>query len=159
MSESDKIANVFSCFHEGTIAGFIGEHKLLTLQIDCGYLAKKINRSFESFFIELSNVSQIELVPWSSPGDQPVRKIADLAKIFESGLEVVSAEIADGIVVIACMQLVRESIGVNLFIEAESVRVLDQKKDEISIGDLQKWSRSYWEEIEDDEYNKRDSDF
>jgi hypothetical protein len=159
MTESDKIVDIFSCFHEGTISGYRGEHKLLTLQIDCAYLAKKINRSYDHFLVELIDVTQLELLPWSSPGDQHLKKITDLAQIFGSELEIVSAEIADGIALIACLQLVKESVGSNLLMKAGSARVLDQQKNEISIRDLQKWSRGYWEELEDDEYNKRDSDF
>ncbi len=159
MSESNKIVEIFSCFHEGTVAGFSGDYKLLSLRIDCNYLAKKVNRSYNHFFVELSDVSQIELIPWSAPGEKPAQKIGDPDKIFVSELEIVSAEIADGIAIIACLQLVKESVAANLLIKAALARVLDQQKNEISIRDLQKWSRGYWEEMEDDEYNKRDSDF
>ena len=48
MSATDNIRDIFSILHDGTISGWTGDRNLLTLKIDCQYLAERIDKSFKA---------------------------------------------------------------------------------------------------------------
>ncbi len=78
MSATDNIRDIFSILHDGTISGWTGDRNLLTLKIDCQYLAERIDKSFESFYVEFIQIDNLYLTTWPNPFDLPVLTLTDL---------------------------------------------------------------------------------
>jgi hypothetical protein len=54
MSATNDIRDIFLILHDGTISAWTGEKNLLTLTVDCEYLAELIDKSFDKFFLWFS---------------------------------------------------------------------------------------------------------
>lgn len=119
----------------------------MTLTIDCLYLAERIDKSFDKFYVELRGVDRTEFESWTTPSLPKVIK-TDPADIFQAELEILSAEIKDDAVVVSCNQHNSDLgySGGNLIISCQSVKVFDQRKNEMTIEQLQAISKAYWEE-------------
>ena len=63
MRATEDIRDIFSIFHDGEISAWTGNKDLLTLTVDCEYLAERIDKSFDKFYVELSFIDKIELDP------------------------------------------------------------------------------------------------
>ena len=63
MTVTEDIRDIFSILHDGTISAWTGDKNLLTLTVDCEYLAERIDKSFDKFYVELINVDKLELAP------------------------------------------------------------------------------------------------
>lgn len=147
MAVIEEIRDVFSTFHDGTISAWTGNKNFLTLTIDCEYLAKKIDKSFDTFYVVLSNIDKIELAPWTIPIDIPAVTIVELPDIFKGDLEILSADIEDDkSVVITCAQHDTNFNynGGHLTISCQTIKVYDQNKNEITIDQLEKICFDYW---------------
>jgi len=148
MTANEDIRDVFSILHDGTISAWTGDKNLLTLTVECEYLAERIDRSFDKFYVELSNIDKIELDPWTNPGDFPTIIKTDLADIFKAELEVLSADIKDYEVVVTCNQHDTDFdyCGGNLTISCQAIKVFDQNKNELGIDQFKEISKNYWDE-------------
>ncbi|MES2727310.1 MAG: hypothetical protein V4643_09425 [Bacteroidota bacterium] len=147
MTVIEEIREVFSTFHDGTILAWTGNKNLLTLTIDCQYLARKIDKSFDTFYVVLSNIDKIELVPWTTPIDIPAVTITEIPDIFKGDLEILSADMEDDeSVVIICAQHDTNFnySGGHLTISCQTIKVYDQNKNEITIDQLEKICFDYW---------------
>ena len=49
MTATEDIRDIFSILHDGTISACTGDKDLLTLTVDCEYLAELIDKSFDKF--------------------------------------------------------------------------------------------------------------
>jgi len=102
MTSTENIRDIFSILHDGTIFVWTGDKHLLTLTVECQYLAERIDKSFDKFYVELSKIDKIELDPWTSPINLPTIIKTDFADIFRAELEILSAVIINEIVIVAC---------------------------------------------------------
>lgn len=148
MTSTEDIRDVFSILHDGTIVDWNGDLDNLKLTIDCVYLAERINESFDRFYIELIEVSKIELDPWMNPIELPKSDLKELNKIFKGELEILSAEIKDDSIVVYCNQddTLLSYVGGNLTIKAKMVNIYDQDWNELTIEELLKIADDYWDE-------------
>jgi len=148
MIATEEIRGIFSILHDGTISAWTGDKILLTLTVDCLYLAERIDKSFEKFYIELSNIQKIELDPWTNSIDLPTVIKTDFADIFRAELEILSADIKDDTVVVSCNQhdTCFDYCGGNLTISCQTIKVLDQNKNELTIDQLGEICKNYWDE-------------
>jgi hypothetical protein len=148
MTVTEDIRDIFSIFHDGVISAWTGNKDLLTLTVDCEYLAERIDKSFDKFYVELSFIDKIELDPWPNPFDIPTVIKTDLHDIFKAELEILSAEIKDNVVVVTCNQHNTDFdyCGGNLTISCRSIKVFDQSKNELTIEQLDKICNEYWDE-------------
>lgn len=148
MTATEDIRDVFSILHDGTISAWTGDKNLLTLTVECEYLAQRIDKSFDRFYVALTNVDKLELDPWTNPIDLPTIVKTDYADIFEAELEILSADIKDYVVVITCNQhdTSLDYCGGNLTISSKTIKVYDQNKNELTINHFDKICNEYWEE-------------
>ncbi len=124
----------------------------MTLTVECQYLAELIDKSFDRFYVELSQVDELFLKTWPNPLDLPVQIFTEPSDIFRAELELLSADIKDGKIVIACNQHDTnfDYCGGNLTISCLSIKVFDQKKNELTIDQLVEISKNYG-----DDWNKK----
>ena len=148
MTATEDIRDVFSILHDGTISAWTGDKNLLTLTVDCEYLAERIDKSFDKFYVELFNVVNLELEPWTNPIDLPTIVKTYYADIFKAELEILSADIKNDVVVITCNQHDNsfDYGGGNLTISCKKIKVYDQNKNELTIDQFDKISNEYWDE-------------
>jgi hypothetical protein len=148
MTAAEDIRDIFLEFHDGSISAWTGDNNLLTLTIDSQYLAERIDKSFEKFYVELTHINELSLTIWPNPFDLPVRILTEPADIFEAELEILSANIKGEKVVIACNQhdTKFDYCGGNLTISCQAIKVYDQQKNELSFDQFESICKSYWEE-------------
>lgn len=145
MTTIECIRDIFSILHDGTISEWNGDKSLLTLTIDCEYLAQRIDPSFNKFYVELTDL-ELSLSTWPNPFDLPVKTLTDLAYIFEAELEILSADIKGGNVIVACSQLDKtfDYCGGVLSIHSRTIQLYDQNWSELTVDRLDKICQSYW---------------
>ena len=148
MIATEDIRDIFSILHDGTISAWTGDKALLTLMVECEYLAERIDKSFDTFFVELSNIDRIELEPWTMPIDLPTIIKTEIADIFKAELEILSADIKDDSVLVTCNQHDKDFdyCGGNLTINCQSIKVFDQNKNELTIDQFGEICKNYWDE-------------
>jgi hypothetical protein len=148
MTVTEDIRDIFFFFYDGGISAWAGNKDLLTLTVDCEYLAELIDKSFDKFYVKLSFIDKIELDPWVNQFDTQTVIKTDLHDIFKAELEILSAEIKDNVVVVTCNQHNADFdyCGGNLTISCRSIKVFDQSKNELTIGQLDKICNEYWDE-------------
>lgn len=148
MTTTEDIRDIFSILHDGTISEWAGDKELLTLTVDCEYLAERIDKSFDKFYLELFNVDTLAFDPWSNPFYLPIIIKTDLSDIFKAELEILSADIKDDIVVIACNQHDTDFdyCGGNLTISCQTIKVFDQNKNKLTIEQFGEICKNYWDE-------------
>ncbi len=148
MTATEDIENIFSILHDGTISGWHGDKNLLTLAVDCQYLAERIDKSFEKFYIDLFDIDKIELDPWRNQIELPAVIKTNLVDIFKAELEILSADIKDDAVIITCNQhdTSFDYCGGNLTISCKTIKVYDQNKNELTIDQFDKICNEYWED-------------
>ncbi len=148
MTVTEDIRDIFSILHDGTISAWTGDKNLLTLTVDCEYLAERIDKTFDKFYVELINVDKLELDPWTNPIDLPTIVKTEYADIFKTELEILSADIKEDVVVITCNQHDTrfDYCGGNLTISCRTIKVYDQNKNELTIGQFDKICNEYWDE-------------
>jgi len=148
MSATDDIRDIFSILHDGTISAWTGDKNLLTLTVDCEYLAERIDKSFDKFYIELTRLDELFLSTWPNPFDLPVQTLTELNDIFKAELEILSADIKDGKVIIAYNQHDTDFdyCGGDLTIGCRTIKIYDQNNNELTIDQFDTLCKSYWDE-------------
>ena len=148
MTATEDIIDVFSILHDGTISAWTGDKDLLTLTVHCEYLAQRIDKSFDKFYVELINVDKLELDPWTNPIDFPTIVKTDYADIFKAELEILSADINDDVVTVTCNQhnTDHDYCGGNLKISCKAIKVFNQNKNELTIDQFGEICKNYWDE-------------
>ena len=149
MSATENIRDIFSILHDGTISGWTGDRNLLTLKIECQYLAERIDKSFDSFYVDLIQIDNLYLTTWPNPFDLPVLTLTDLNDIFKAELEILSAEIKENLVVVTCNQHDTDFdyCGGKLTINCMAIKISDQNRNELTIDEFDIICKSYWSEM------------
>jgi hypothetical protein len=149
MTATEDIRDIFSILHDGGISSWTGDRNLLTLTVECQYLAKRIDKSYDRFHVELAHVDELFLSTWPNPFELPVKTLTEPSDIFKAELEILSADIKDEKVVIACNQHDTDFnyCGGNLTISCETIKVFDQNKNELTIDQFDVICKSYWDDM------------
>jgi len=149
MSATENIRDIFSILHDGRISSWTGDRNLLTLKIECQYLAERIDKSFDSFYVDLIQFDNLYLTTWPNPFDLPVLTLTDLNEIFKAELEILSAEIKENLVVVSCNQHDTNFryCGGNLIISCMTTKIFDQNRNELTIDEFDNICKSYWTEM------------
>jgi len=149
VTNTKNIRDIFSILHDGSIIGWTGDKNLLTLKIDCQYLAKIIAPTFEHFFIELTDINKLVLEPWMNQIDLDQECFVELKDIFQAELEILSAEVENDFVKVSCNQsdISFDYCGGTLYIDCKSIKIFDQNKAELTIDKLDEVCKEYWEEF------------
>ena len=151
MTATNNIRDIFSVLHDGAISSWEGDKSFLTLTVDCQYLSELIDKSFDRFYVELLKVDKLFLETWPNPFDLPVQTLTELNDIFKADLELLSAEIKDGKVEIACNQhdIDFDYCGGTLTISCETIKIYDQDKNELTVEQINILSNKYWNNASD----------
>jgi hypothetical protein len=149
MTSTQKISNLFSALHDGSISAWAGDRHLLTLTIRCLYLAERIDPSFDHFYVEFYDVEELQLSTWPRQTELPSRILLTPQEIAEAELEILSPRIEeDGKLIVSCYQHDPDLdySGANLTIHAASFRIFDQARNELTLEQLENIAEEYWEE-------------
>jgi hypothetical protein len=142
------IDTIFSIFHDGTICEWTGDKNLLTLKVECLYLAERINKSFDSFYIDLISIDKLLLDLWMNPVELQKQIKTELADIFKADLDIISTKTEDDHVAISCNQTDTslDYCGGTLLLSCQSIQVFDQNKNPLKIDQLEGICKSYWDQ-------------
>jgi hypothetical protein len=148
MTATEDIRAIFSILHDGKISAWAGDKDLLTLTVDCQYLAERIDESFDKFFVELTHVDELFFSTWSHLPDLPEQTFTELTDIFKAELEILSADIKDEKGLITCGQYDTkfDYCGGNLILSSKTIKVFDQHKRALTVDEFDKICESYWDE-------------
>jgi hypothetical protein len=148
MKPIEDIRDIFSMLHDAEIIEWEGNKELLTLTIECKYLAERIDKSFDKFYIDLYSIGKMEFDPWTNPPEVPAIIKTDLHDIFKTKLEMNSADIKDDEVIVTCFQHNTEFdyCGGELTLSCQSIKLFDHRKNEMTVEQLDKICNEYWEE-------------
>jgi hypothetical protein len=148
MTATEDIRDIFTILHDGTISAWTGDKDLLTLTVDCEYLAKRIDKTFDKFYVELTRIDELFLSTWPNPFDLPVQTLTKPSDIFKAELEILSADIKEREVIIACNQHDTDFdyCGGNLTISCERIKVFDKNKIELTVDHFGELCKNYWDE-------------
>ena len=118
--------------------------------MECEYLAERIDKSFDKFYIELSEIDKIELELWTEVDIPDIK--TELADIFEAELGIISADSKGNDVVVACDQDDKnfDYDGGNLSINCSYIKIFDQLKKEITVDQLLEICKNYWDGLTSD---------
>ena len=149
MTTREDLIDIFSILHDGTISEWRGDKRLLTLTVECLYLAERIDKSFDKFYIELYDIVKIELDPWTNSKEIPSIIKTEFTDIFKAELEILGANLKEENVVVTCSQFDKnfDYIGGNLTINCQKIKIFDQNKNELTIDQLGEICKNYWDEL------------
>ena len=145
----ENIRDIFSILHDGTTSTWTGNENLLTLKVDCEYLAKRIDKSYSSFYIEFGMIEKIEFNPWMNPIDLPQTLLTDIRDIFEAQLEILSADIETDFVKITCNQHNTDFdyCGGTLLLNCKTIKIFDHVKRQLTIDEFSEICNGYWDDF------------
>lgn len=148
MSILENVKSIFSILHDGCISEWTGDNYVMTLTIECQYLAERIDKSFDRFYVELWQVDAMTLTTWPNRTDIPTRILSGPCEIFKAELEILSAEIENEQVVVSCYQddSSFDYRGGNLSFSCRAIKIFDQNKRELTIEQFGKLANEYWDE-------------
>lgn len=149
MNNREKVVAVFSIFHDGTIVSWTGDRSQLRLRVSCSYLAERINRTYEHFFVDLLKIDRLAFVPWMNSVELEQKYFTDLGEIFKANLDILAAENDNDLVKVSCNQsnLDFDYCGGFLYMAIDDIRVFDQSGNEITIDRLYEICRQYWDDF------------
>ena len=141
---NERITLVFNCLHDGTISAWTGDLALLTLTVNCRYLAELLDPAFDSFVVQLSDITRFEMETWANPGIE-IQIKTEPAHVWKDELEILSAEKENDYVKIAFNQpdLTQGYCGASLVIKASDIKIFDQQFRELSIEQLVTITNNY----------------
>lgn len=143
----DDISTIFSILHDGGISAWTGDKDLLTLEIDCEYLAERIDKSYNNFYIKFGQIEKIELHPWMNSIELSQTVLTDIEDIFKGDLEILSADIENGFVNVYCNQHDTDFDyrGGSLLLNCKTINIFDQGKRQLTIDELTEVCKGYWD--------------
>lgn len=147
LNTQQNIIDIFSILHDGTIESWTGDKNKLVLKVSCFYLAELIDKDFEYFYIEITEILKIELDTWINPIEKGPQIFTEISDIFKAELEILSADKVDNEIVITCNQPFRDMnySGGNLTLNCKSIKVFDQNINELTIEKFGEICKQYWD--------------
>lgn len=148
----EAIAELFSVLHDGWIVSHESTSGDLTLTIEIGYLAKRLNPEYRSFTVRLINVRDVRFEYWlEDPAAKP-REATSLDGIFDKPLEICEGEVdaARGVVSINLFTGPSTSLdhsGGKLSFRADDVIIHDAGRVERTLHELTTLAADYWNEF------------
>ncbi len=146
VNDRERLALLFSIFHDGDIVNVELNSKQLRFEVEILYLAKRINPEFTKFFVTLENVNNLTFSTWSNiPGRDEI--LDSVEAIFEPVLEILSAEVKDNFIEVACSQSSNKYAycGGNLRFIADTATITDESGKSYSVNELDSICSEYWE--------------
>ena len=136
--DNNEIADVFSMFHDGGLAGLQKNEESIIIQVDCRYLAEMFQDGFKNFYVELIGLDNCKFVDW----DEEVRD--DLTYIFATDKEIARSEIIDSAVVIYVNKNYDDSLGGEIRFNVDSIKIYNENMKPLSFTQLVIANDKYW---------------
>ena len=145
----EDIKEIFSILHDGRTSLWTGDKNLLSLKFDSQWLAERIDKSYESFYIEFRQIEKIEFHPWMNPITLPQTLLTDIDDIFKASLEILSADIENDFIKITCNQHNTDFdyCGGTLLLNCKIIKIFDQDKRELSMDEFGEINKAYWKDF------------
>ncbi len=145
---NENLQDIFSIFHDGEIVFHQIKGKHLVLKIAIQYLAQRIKKEYEYFFVTLENIEELGFTPWLDGLNEDEVLITEVEKIFLPELEILSAEIEGEFIKVACNQSLLNLgyCGGFLKLKASAASVSDEGGKLYSLNDLSVLCSEYWDE-------------
>lgn len=144
----DNIKTVFSVLHDGEICHSIEDGSKLELEVHIQYLAERVNREFRKFSVVLEDVENLGFTTWPDDAKADPDVLTDATLMFTNELEILSGEIENNEIKVACNQPLPGLgyCGGFLYFRAKSATVKDVSGKTYSIEELCSLSDSYWDD-------------
>lgn len=144
----ENITTMFSVFHDGGFANCVQHGQSLNFSVNIQYLADRINLSYRAFSVSLEAVEYLSFTTWPDDAAAKPDVVTDIELIFTPELEILSGEIENDSIKIACNQPLPGLgyCGGFLNLKAQCAVVKDEVGKEYSIEELCSLRDSYWNE-------------
>ncbi len=144
----ENILSMFSVFHDGDISHCIKENLILQFEVEIQYLTERINPSYRVFRIILYGVTNLSFTTWPDDAEAKPDTFTEISEIFTPELEILSAEVENNSIKVACNQPLPKLgyCGGFLKLNVNSAVVKDEAGKEYSIEELCSLSNGYWDE-------------
>jgi hypothetical protein len=144
----ENILTMFSVFHDGGISQCTKDNSTLQFNVEIQYLTERIDPSFKAFHIALYGVSDLSFTTWPDDAEAKPDTFTDIRTIFTPELEILSGEVENNLIKVACNQPLPNLgyCGGFLKLSATSAVVKDEAEKEYSIEELCSLSDGYWDE-------------
>lgn len=148
----DDIADLFGIFHDGYFGSWTKAGTEFSFRIHIEYLAERIKPGFTTFDVVLSDVSQLQFVPWLRDLSAEKRVLSDPLEIFGGQPDILDGKVVDGLVEVTCQQddMACEFCGGVLTFHARGMTVADEEGRRRSIEEVRAFSRGYWDDFSRD---------
>ncbi len=149
MTNIENVRDIFAILHDGTIIEWSGDRQHLMLKVGCQYLAERIEPSFENFFIELTDIHKLVLVPWMNPIELEQEYFVQLKDIFQAELDILSAETENDLVKVICNQSNSnfDYCGGTLYVGCQGIKIFDQNMNKLTIDRFDQICKEYWDDF------------
>lgn len=141
----EHIAQVFSIFHDGSIAL---EEVTLTYQcwkIDCQYLAEMLQPEYNYFFVKLYGLTLLEFHPWNNDLEAPLAIWASPQQIFRDDIEILSTVVEeDKVKIYGNLSTSDHYSGGELCINCQGLTIADETQQLLTLSDLKQIATNYW---------------
>jgi hypothetical protein len=144
----EGVADVFSILHDGVIEQARSERSDLVLSVAIEYLARRVDPKMRTFTVRLRAVEALDFTTWPTDAAGVPVVIEDVASIFSPELDILSGEVADGRIHVACNQAEpgHGYCGGDLRFRAAAADVVDERGVGYSLERLAEIARGYWDE-------------
>lgn len=139
MTTTEKIADIFSWFHDGTLIEWHGNLKKLSLTVDIQYAAEYLAPDFKNFYVELFDIETLRCEPW---GEEATDSIP-YETLFSEEIEINTADVKDDYAVITYLNNDFPTTGGFIYIKAGNVKLYQHDRKEITVEDIIKASKRY----------------
>ncbi len=148
IKDLNKINEIFSIFHDGEIIHSEKKDNNLIISIEIQYLANRINPEYIKFDLVLENIENLNFSTWPNNPELESEIITDIDLIFKPELQILSSEIKENLIFVACSQSSHEFeyCGGNLELKAQYAIVNDESGKVYLLKELNKLSNEYWDE-------------
>lgn len=144
----ENINSMLSVFHDGEINHAVKSNSCLKFDVNIQYLAERINPEFLAFSVILEGIESLTFTTWPDEKDEEPEIFTDINSIFTKDLGILSGEIENESIKLACNQPIPGLgyCGGFLSLKANSAIVKDEAGKEYSIDELISLSSDYWDE-------------
>lgn len=140
MTAIEEAHDIFTIFHDGTIASARLEKEQCDLSIDIQYLAEKVEKNFTQFRIRIHGLTNFRFSPWEG------ELINEFGRIATMDLGILSASVVGDKLEVVCTQDYHDLgfTGGTLKFGLSGIALYDEMEREISLDDLKTLSAEYW---------------
>ncbi len=146
-----EISDIFSIFHDGSIMKFHDHGDNCILNIDCMYLAERINQDHLYFILKINGLRDLSFNVWPRNTDKEAWIMTDPGQIFQTELDIFNSELINDKIVVRVGQESNKTLdysGGDLTFDCDSIEIFTQDLNIISYEALVNVCKQYWDKFE-----------